>query len=522
MIANSATKSMEDDITTFIFFLQGGVLLFIVITENNQTFILYANGQLEIQNLIEPLNWQEELNSNPFLPFFSIISFNFKHFHGNSQYYIHKEKCEKLIEKSPLLIIPSITFVLTPSPTITDYYQQSSVIYQHYQSTTFNNEVKKELFLESEEEINQLDKFEKSSWCQKSIIFPNWLIAGEKIQTFSVCKNILVIVTNSNHIYIFGNSSPIFTQCLGKKIFLKNSQNNKTLQFGLKLLPYLHFNNVFESIMNLSFLTNINFQVIDVSCGEHFIVLLCKNYECFVIGDNSIYSIGLNSATMYRTLQPFRFNLIINKIENIKQIYCGNNFSTFLTESGKVYITGSFASLYYDKLTLLKENAFKIYSKNNCFIILLKDLKTVCWIGKVKFNSFKYELKLPNLDKEYIISIYCSNSYCSVLTNVGRLYYFGYDLNEIKNSLQEIKIVKEMNNKTLQLMNSNLKNQLNLTEYLQFNNSDLTNYEIEKTFIYLKRESFLSNLETKEIVRFKKVIWKGLNTFCDLEIIAFH
>ncbi|KAL9648436.1 hypothetical protein ABK040_014056 [Willaertia magna] len=502
----------------------------VVITENNQTFILYSNGQLEIHNLIEFLDWYEEPNTNPFLPFFSTISFNFNHFHGNSHYYIHKEKCENLIEKSHLLMktIPSITFILTPSPTVKDYYQ-------HYQSTTFNNNElnnflnKEEELLESEEEMNQLDKFEKSSWCQESIIFPNWLIAGEKIKTFSVCKNILVIVTNSNHIYIFGKGSPIFTQCFGKKIFLKkedSSINNRCLQFGLKLLPYLHFkyNNIYESIMNLSFLTNINFQVIDVSCGEHFIVLLCKNYECFVIGDNSIYSIGLNSATIYRTLQPFRFNLIINKIEIIKQINCGNNFTTFLTESGKVYITGSFASLYYDKLTLLKENAFKIYTKNNCLIILFKDLKTIYWIGKVKFNSFKYELKLPNLDNEFIISIYCSNTYCGVLTNIGRLYYFGFDLNEIKNSLQEINISKEMNDKTLQLMNSKLTNQLSLTEYLQLENvdsdSDLTNYEIEKTFIYLKRESFLSTLETTEIVRFKKVIWKELNTFvfCDLEI----
>jgi alpha-tubulin suppressor-like RCC1 family protein len=134
-------------------------------------------------------------------------------------------------------------------------------------------------------------------------------------------------------------------------------------------------------------ITKINFDIIDISCGESHNIILKKDYSAYSFGDNSYGQLGISNGYQETHLQ-------YNILNNVSQIATGSYHSLLLTQNSKIF---SFGSNEYGQLGL-----------NLSFSLLIN----ITVPTLININST-------------IIQISCGNFHCLILDNTGIVLSFG-------------------------------------------------------------------------------------------------
>jgi len=244
--------------------------------------------------------------------------------------------------------------------------------------------------------------------------FPMWYFEKEKIKLMAsnADGSVVVFVTQSNSIYVHG-----MKKLVGRSVMM-NEREMFTVLRPPKSVSVL---DTFE----YEFMTSTSFEIQQVACGKNFVVVLCRNLEVFVVGENSMSSIGLKSNSFYGILQPLRFESLIG--ESVKEIACGELFSAFLTSTGNVYLAGTLIKRPTQPIERLHipngMKAEKICAHKTEMVVLLEGRRHFYYSGKVgtgfNFVELIIELSQPT---EYIIDLYCGGEYMELITNQSRVF----------------------------------------------------------------------------------------------------
>jgi RCC1 and BTB domain-containing protein len=189
------------------------------------------------------------------------------------------------------------------------------------------------------------------------------------------------IVSNIKFFLIFGNN--------GNDVLIV-TKNDKVFAFGDNTYGCLGLGH-YKAVKEIEIVNELCDQkIIDFSYGYNHVLALTKSAKCFSWGYNRFGQLG--NGTQINEYKPKLINALLDK--NVVQIVCGYYHSLVLTKSGDLYGFGN--------------NSYgEIGCGNNT-----NQLTPIKIIG---FNS------------EKIVSIACGDNHSIVLTDIGKVYSWGYN-----------------------------------------------------------------------------------------------
>ncbi len=189
-------------------------------------------------------------------------------------------------------------------------------------------------------------------------------------------------VSNINFFCVFGE--------IGNNVIIV-TKNDKVFTFGSNQYGVLglgHNNAVKEpEIVN----ELCDQQIIDISYGYNYVLALTKSGKCYSSGRNSYGQLG--NGTQIDENKPKLINALLNEI--VVQISCGFWHSSVLTKCGDLFGFG--------------RNDFGYIGCGN------------------NTNQLK-PIKIYGFNNEKIVSIACGAGHSLVLTDVGHVYSWGYNI----------------------------------------------------------------------------------------------
>ena len=171
-------------------------------------------------------------------------------------------------------------------------------------------------------------------------------------------------------------------------------------------------------------------------CGENYTILLKNNGTLWACGANVYGQLGLGDENNRKT-----FAIISTNTNDVKSIYCGNNYTFILKNDGTLWGCGynnagqlGFGDTSNRKtFTQITNNVKSVYCGYGHTIILKND--NTLWgcgangngqlgLGNTN-NKTTFTQITTNVDN--IKSVYCGDCYTSILKNNGTLWGTGYN-----------------------------------------------------------------------------------------------
>ncbi|KAL9657251.1 hypothetical protein ABK040_011473 [Willaertia magna] len=143
-----------------------------------------------------------------------------------------------------------------------------------------------------------------------------------------------------------------------------------------------------------------NEKIIDIYCGSNFTIFVTNNYKLYGCGSNS-YGQLANNPNYIEIYDPMRLNIPFK--EEIKKVYCGSTCTFVLTNDGRVFTTAqSDVKKKMEEITMFfKEPIIDIYCGKK--IILFEDKKHNIYKAKligVETSSFVKQRMFISLEIE--------------------------------------------------------------------------------------------------------------------------
>ena len=163
-------------------------------------------------------------------------------------------------------------------------------------------------------------------------------------------------------------------------------------------------------------LFNIN-DISKISSNQDNIIILTKNNKIYGAGSNTNYKLGLSNSGIYYTITEIPLNKINNKV--ITDIYCGSNYSIFITNNNELYGTGTNSNnqlnstgvdiLYFTYLDKLDNLIYFTANVNTMYItsiingVIIKDIIKDKNDSLITYEYIK-DMNISNNYKEFIIN----------------------------------------------------------------------------------------------------------------------
>ncbi|KAL9642297.1 hypothetical protein ABK040_007296 [Willaertia magna] len=200
-----------------------------------------------------------------------------------------------------------------------------------------------------------------------------------------------------------------------------------------------------------------------------------------------------------------------NKNERIKQICAGSNRVSFVTESGKLFMSGKHQFSVEKSLQQVPKSFF-----NNESIDCISDnltSKTLLILTKLRsiYIVGIHGMKQLNLNNQLILQIYSAQFQCFILTEGNSIYSVSTELNSDDYILKEINLndlIKTESSIDKEIIKNVINNKNSYKFYLigESNNLIISFYK-KQIYYFIDKKKFNNLIENKE----------NKNVFCDIK-----
>ena len=178
-----------------------------------------------------------------------------------------------------------------------------------------------------------------------------------------------------------------------------------------------------------------------ISCGYYHTCMLKNDGTLWGCGENSYGQLGLGKTTSTETI----FTQITTKVNDVKSVHCGGRFTLMLKNDGTLWTCGhnGYGQLglgdtsdraTFTQVTTNVDNIKSIYCGNYYCSFILKNDGTLWGCGHNSYGEFglgdsstRTTFTITSINTNGIKSIYCGYYHVSILKDNGTLWVCGYN-----------------------------------------------------------------------------------------------